>query len=421
MSTLSTRQRLTQAALDLFLSQGVGNTTTRQIADKAGVNEATLFRNFGNKYGLLLAMLQTTPAIATEPQLLPASTSSEGLRAYASDCLQLLEQVSSFVRSIIGEADQYPLEHREALQQRLSAIRQDMAQHLQLFEGSGELALGLSPDELASFLGVLLLGYTLVESTSGYSLWDSREDFLDAIVTVLEPADGRAVGAAQHLADDEAVVATVAATSEALEDRANLSPANTLSDLPAVWVHQLMKQARNQSLQDHALAYVLFGAGLLPEEIIQLEKAHQICDKSQNVLQVMGPSSPRQVPINQWILGKRYGSYTNNPLTKWLKSRKDDASAMFVDESGNPLTAASLADCWKGWWQNMEVGALRPQPDQARKTWCVEMLMRGISLEDLSILAGCEVAELEVYAQRAREKAAIAAATQLDRKVANSN
>lgn len=422
MSTLSTRQRLTQAALDLFLSQGVGHTTTRQIADKAGVNEATLFRNFGNKYGLLLAMLQTSPAAVIEPKLLPASASSEGLRAYASECLQLLEQVSSFVRSVIGEADQYPLEHREALRQRLSTIRQDMAQHLQLFEGAGELALGLPPEELASFLGALLLGYTLVESTSGYTLWDSREDFLDAIVTVLEPSVGNAT--AEHLAGNEDCVAqmvTPTDPTEVADDSTPISTANPLSDLPAVWVHQLIKQARNQSLQDHALAYVFFGAGLLPEEIIQLEKAHQICDKSQNVLHVMGPGNPRQVPINQWILGKRYGSYTNNPLTKWLKSRKDEASAMFVDESGEPLTTTGLADRWDVWWQDIEVGALRPQPDQAQKTWCVEMLMRGISLEDLSILAGCEVSDLEVYAQRAREKAAIAAATQLDRKAPAGN
>ena len=57
----SSRERLIHAALTLFLSQGVSQTTTRQIADLAGVNEVTLFRNFGNKYGLLQAVIQTAP------------------------------------------------------------------------------------------------------------------------------------------------------------------------------------------------------------------------------------------------------------------------------------------------------------------------------------------------------------------------
>ncbi|MEO1180320.1 MAG: TetR/AcrR family transcriptional regulator, partial [Cyanobacteria bacterium J06636_28] len=118
----------------------------------------------------------------------------------------------------------------------------------------------------------------------------------------------------------------------------------------------------------------------------------------------------------QWILGKRYGAYTNNPLTKWLKSRKDDASDMFINEDGDPITVLDLQACWNLWWQDLDFIGENPKLIQARQTWCVEMLMRGMSLENLSILTGCGVTELGPYAQRAREKAAIAAATQLDRK-----
>ena len=67
------------------------------------------------------------------------------------------------------------------------------------------------------------------------------------------------------------------------------------------------------------------------------------------------------------------------------------------------------------------MGTEPPKPIQARQTWCVEMLMRGISLENLSILTGCDIATLEPYAHRAREKSAIAAATQLDRKASHSS
>ena len=418
MSTSSTRQRLTQAALELFLSQGVSHTTTRQIADKAGVNEATLFRNFGNKYGLLLSLLQDTPAIAAGPQLLPAGPSPETLRTYASECLHLLGRISSFIRSVIGEADQYPPEHRQALRQRLSAIRLDMTQHLnQLIE---EDTARLPADELASFLGALLVGYTVVETTSGYPLWENRDDFLDTLVTVLtnEPQSTTGNDAASERRLNTVCEDALPPSQEAMDVVSPPpEPSQTLIfDLPTAWVHQMMKQARGLGAQDYGLAYLLFGAGLLPEEVVGLERSHQICDKSQNILQVIGKNSSRQVPVNQWILGKRYGSYTNNPLTKWLKTRKDDTTSMFTNEAGAPITVVDIQTHWDTWWQGIEVGALRPLPTQARQTWCVEMLMRGISLENLSILTGCDVPELRPYAQRATAKAAIAAATQLDRK-----
>jgi predicted Ser/Thr protein kinase len=44
------------------------------------------------------------------------------------------------------------------------------------------------------------------------------------------------------------------------------------------------------------------------------------------------------------------------------------------------------------------------------------MLMRGIDLEDLSILSGWDSNQLQPYARRAREKAALERALKLDAK-----
>lgn len=389
MPPSSTRHRLTQAAVELFLSQGISHTTTRQIANMAEVNEATLFRNFGNKYGLLLNMLQEAPALSAHTPL-HGEYSADALRLYLDENLQLLEQFPNFVRSLIGEADQYTPEHHHALQARLMGIQQALANHLEQMLGQSKL----SPEELASLLGSILVGYTVIETTSGHSLWATRDQFLDALTQLLSNSADTAV---------ETVVLDLTEPSSAL-----------VIDLPTSWVHQLMKYTRSIGFQDHAIALLFFGAGLLPSEITRLERSHQVCDKSQHILQVMGANNLRQVTVNQWILGKRYGSYTNNPVTKWLKNRKDDSTAMFINEDGEPITVAEIQERWDSWWQGM--GMESPKPIQARQTWCVEMLMRGISLENLSILTGCDVAELQPYAQRAREKAAIAAATQLDRK-----
>lgn len=47
------RQRLQQAALDLFGAQGFDTTTTSQIAARAGVTERTYFRHFADKREVL--------------------------------------------------------------------------------------------------------------------------------------------------------------------------------------------------------------------------------------------------------------------------------------------------------------------------------------------------------------------------------
>lgn len=53
-SEAQTRTRILQAALKLFASQGFDGTTTRDLAQAAGVAEGTLFRHFPNKKAILV-------------------------------------------------------------------------------------------------------------------------------------------------------------------------------------------------------------------------------------------------------------------------------------------------------------------------------------------------------------------------------
>ena len=52
-SGVEARQRLQQAALDLYARQGYDNTTTAEIAERAGVNHRTFFRHFPDKREVL--------------------------------------------------------------------------------------------------------------------------------------------------------------------------------------------------------------------------------------------------------------------------------------------------------------------------------------------------------------------------------
>ena len=53
-----TRERILAAAREVIATKGKRGATTREIADVAGVNEATFFRHFGTKEALIIAVAQ---------------------------------------------------------------------------------------------------------------------------------------------------------------------------------------------------------------------------------------------------------------------------------------------------------------------------------------------------------------------------
>lgn len=69
------RARLLAAAAELWRSQGMAALTTRAVAAAAGVTEASVFNNFGDKAGLLRALVQEAlPEFARLDALLNSPT-----------------------------------------------------------------------------------------------------------------------------------------------------------------------------------------------------------------------------------------------------------------------------------------------------------------------------------------------------------
>lgn len=405
----STRQRIVQAALELFVAQGVTNTTTRQIAELAEVNEVTLFRQFGNKHGLVLALIEESGAFQSLGESLVLATSPsedtyQVLREYVNKVLLALERVPELIRSLVGEASQYPIENRRALGHGLAQVNQTMGQYLASLIEQENLSTNLSPETIACLLNVVILGYAVTKftiTTEQSELWE-RDTFIDNAVNLfLNGAMSKSTTFVNSVS--MSIVKTNSTTRE-------------VADLPANLVHQILQQAKKTGLQDYALAYVLFAAGLSVDEIVSLQRTHEIYDTQAHILQIITQQSTRQVPVNQWIMGKRYGSYNNNPLTKWLKSRKDNETAMFLNETGAPASQLDIQQRWEKWTQEILTPEGAPLINQAQQTWRIEMLMRGMSLENLSILTGCTITQLQPLARRAKEKAAIEQATRLDQK-----
>ena len=52
------KEKILEAALELFAQEGFKSTSTSKVAKKAGVSEGLIFRHFENKEGLLAAIIQ---------------------------------------------------------------------------------------------------------------------------------------------------------------------------------------------------------------------------------------------------------------------------------------------------------------------------------------------------------------------------
>ncbi len=72
------RQQILELATELFARQGYQGTTTREIAQKAHVNEAIIFRHFPTKEELYWAVIENQIRMRAGRQGLESTLSSEG-------------------------------------------------------------------------------------------------------------------------------------------------------------------------------------------------------------------------------------------------------------------------------------------------------------------------------------------------------
>ena len=107
--TAPTREHILEAAARLYGEHGFRGTTTRRIAQEAGVNEVTLFRLFGSKTALLLEALRVhgvepnhaeLPAVPTDPLAELTEWCTHKRRAISS--------MRSIIRKAMSEFEENP-------------------------------------------------------------------------------------------------------------------------------------------------------------------------------------------------------------------------------------------------------------------------------------------------------------------------
>jgi len=108
-SQLVSRQRLLEAAMRVFAESGFRGATTRRIAEAAGVNEVTLFRQFKSKTALINEVAELYARRRSE-EALPAGPVAplKEISEWCSAHLGLLRSSRDMIRKCMAEVDDHP-------------------------------------------------------------------------------------------------------------------------------------------------------------------------------------------------------------------------------------------------------------------------------------------------------------------------
>jgi AcrR family transcriptional regulator len=99
------RRRVLDAAARLFASRGPEAVAMDEVAAAAGVGKGTVYRRFGDRQGLLLALLDESERelqdalLSGEPPLGPGAPPDERLRSFLGALIELLEQRGEIIRA----------------------------------------------------------------------------------------------------------------------------------------------------------------------------------------------------------------------------------------------------------------------------------------------------------------------------------
>ena len=167
--SLDTSERILAAAAELFATHGYASTTTRAIAETAGVNEVTIFRRFESKAGVLhalaerLAVRQAGRAAAAAPT--GASVRDTLLELARMEIASAVENGGLAMR-LAFDARSVP-EVGELLGQGIPENLEGLAEYLAEHQATGELRDDIDPRVMAEAFFGLTSSYVMYRMVMG--------------------------------------------------------------------------------------------------------------------------------------------------------------------------------------------------------------------------------------------------------------
>ncbi|MFT8908649.1 MAG: TetR/AcrR family transcriptional regulator [Lentilactobacillus diolivorans] len=177
---LTTDEKILNAFSKLLEENGYTETTTKKIAQAAGVNESTLFRHFKDKEQLVKELVQK--------YMSDIDTANAGFIAsgdIVSDLMQVAEIYNQFVEThkalfLIGMRDSFQFPKlKEMIIQLPMKLKKILISRMTEMKRSGEINELVNIDITAANYITLILGHALIQNIyTGTGLDISQTDFV---------------------------------------------------------------------------------------------------------------------------------------------------------------------------------------------------------------------------------------------------
>lgn len=136
-----TRKRILDATVKLIKQRGFKGTTTRAIAEEAGVNEVTIFRHFKSKKGIIQAVFEKKSYSLTFSDVIQKEVTWElekDLLMLATVYQKLLNENSDLILISLKEAEQFP-ELEQEITHVPQQIKNDLVHYFRKMKEKGKL------------------------------------------------------------------------------------------------------------------------------------------------------------------------------------------------------------------------------------------------------------------------------------------
>lgn len=180
-----TKEKIIEAGIDLVNEQGYKGATTKKIAERAGVNEVTLFRQFGNKRGIVEAAIDKYARLDELAEILEEKIVCDvykDLEMYVREYQRILDSKREIIMISFKEAGKFP--ELDALVSRIPlANKEKLINYFHMMIDKGKLK-EINTEAIVTNFIYINVGYFMLQSrlTNDYSKI-SVEAFIRTSVT----------------------------------------------------------------------------------------------------------------------------------------------------------------------------------------------------------------------------------------------
>jgi AcrR family transcriptional regulator len=187
---VDTREAILRAAIKLFSEHGSRGTTTRRIAQDAGVNEVTLFRHFQSKEDLMREALHWFAEQSTMKTLPadPIDPAAE-LADWSRDHYKQLYKIRALIRTTMGEFEEHPQQCERTM--RVSVrIANELTAYLAALQRQGLASKTWDPRAAAAMLMGTIFADAMGRDTMPERYPYAMRDAVDKYLQLFLPAIG---------------------------------------------------------------------------------------------------------------------------------------------------------------------------------------------------------------------------------------